>query len=201
MRNYQVQGNLFAQESRLCEFLVVFQPPKIILDQVQIYKEEFDQLFGSFNSRVSATNVAVCDFLLFEHRTWDVYSLFRQRLESLPPFSVEISGFDTFSANNSIHLHIEVNEYYQSLLNELDITRKMMYLRKNYFQRNNPHITVARDIPDEVFPDAASVFLHRNFQSSFKIEQLQVLKFDLISRKYKHYGYLPLTGEHYAQAV
>lgn len=194
MRDYQVQGNLFVQESRLCEFLLVIHPPEVIRKQVQVYKEEFEQLFGSFNSRYTPPTVSVCDFLVFEHRTYDVFSLFRKRLEALYTPELRISGFNAFDATRSIQLDLVANEDYRSLLNELDTTRRMMHLRKNYFQRNEPYLTVARNIPEDVYPEAAAAFLPRNFQASFEVQELEVLKFDLISRKYRHYGLLKLNG-------
>ena len=194
MRNYQVQGNLFIDESRLCELLIVAPLPDHIKEQVSVFKEEFAQIYGSFNSQYSVPHITVCDFLLFEHRAFDVYSFFKQRLRALPPISVRVNGFNAFLGSNTIHLEVDKEGEYSSLLAEMDNTRRMMRLRKNYFQSNHPHITVAKNIPHDIYEEAKEVFLKRNFAAEFQIGRLEVLKFDLITRRYKLYGTLPFTG-------
>lgn len=194
MRNYQVQGNLFKQESRLCEFLTIISPSADVKKKVSQFKAEFGGLFGSFNSQLSIAHVTVCDFLLFEHRTYDAFSLFKSRLEKFYPFELNIRGFGAFPGSNTIHLEVGKSPGYQFLLNEVDITRQMLRLRKNYFQSNTPHITVAKNISSEIFTDAKEIFLPREYSDSFTVTGLDVLKFDFITRRYQLFGHLPFKG-------
>lgn len=194
MRDYQVQGNLFKQESRLCEFLLILSLPKNIEQQVTIYKEEFEVLFGSFRSRHSIPHITVCDFLLFEHRAFDTFSLFKKRFERMPSFDVHINGFSAFQESKTIYLDVEKTSSYNDLLTEVDLTRKVLRLRKNYFQSNSPHITVAKNLSNEVFRKGKEVFLKRGFTSQIEVKSLEVLKFDLIHRRYDHYGSIPLKA-------
>lgn len=192
MRNYQVQGNLFKQESQLCEFLIIIPLSKYIQDQVKTYKEEFEVLFGGFRSRYSIPHITVCDFLLFEHRTLDAISLFQKRFEQVPSFKLQIFDFSSFPTSKTIYLHVEKSNNYNQLLIEVDRTRKMLHLRKNYFQSNTPHITIAKNLSPEVFHKAKEMFKKRSFSSTLEVKTLEVLKLDLISRRYHHFGSITL---------
>ena len=194
MRNYQVQGNLFVQESRLCEFLIILPLPKHIQDQVNVFKEEFEVLYGDFNSRHSIPHITICDFLLFEHRTFDTMEFFRKRLESTYPLELSVNGFNAFDSSKTVYLEIETSEAYTSLLQEVDITRQMLYLRKNYFQSKVPHITIAKNLDHKVYQKARNVFMDRSFYTDFRVDHMQILKFDFITRRYKSFGMIPFKG-------
>lgn len=194
MRTHDNQVTLFKQESRLCEFLIIIPLPNSIKRKARQFKSEFGELFGSFNSQHSIAHITLCDFLIFEHRTTDVFSLLKSRLESLYPFSVNITGFNSFTGSNTIHLDIYKSHEFTSLLSEIDSTRKMLHLRKNYFQSNSPHITIAKNVSSDILEEAKEIFLNREFESEFEVNKLQFLRFDFISRQYKHSGYLHLKG-------
>lgn len=194
MRTQNSQITLFEQESRLCEFLIIIPLPDSIKEKVRQFKAEFGDLFGSFNSQHSIAHITICDFLVFEHRISDVFSLLKSRLESLDPFEVRVFGFDSFQGSNTIHLKVEKSFEFSSLLSEIDFSRRMLHLRKNYFQSNTPHITIAKNIPSGILDEAKRMFLKRFFEAEFEVDKLQFLRFDFISRQYKHSGYLHLKG-------
>lgn len=194
MRTHNSQITLFEQESRLCEFLIIIPLPNSIKEKVRQFKAEFGDLFGSFNSQHSIAHITICDFLVFEHRTSDVFSLLKSRLRSLDSFEVSVFGFDSFHGSNTIHLKVEKSFEFASLLNEIDFSRKILHLRKNYFQSNTPHITIAKNIPSGILDEAKRMFLNRFFETKFEVDKLQFLRFDFISRQYKHSGYLHLKG-------
>lgn len=194
MRNYQVQGNLFVQESRLCEFLVILPLPRHIQQQVNVFKEEFEVLYGDYNSRHSVPHITVCDFLLFEHRTYDTMTFFQNRLQSIYPLHLNIRGFDSFDSSKTLFLDVENTEEYTSLLTEVDITRQMLRLRKNYFQRDQPMITIARNLNTRTYREAREVFSNRKFNTGFEVDRMEILKFDFITRRYRLFGTIPFQG-------
>lgn len=194
MRNYQVQGNLFVQESRLCEFLVILPLPNHIQQQVNVFKEEFEVLYGDYNSRHSIPHITICDFLLFEHRTYDTMQFFKKRLQSMYPLGLKITGFNAFDSSKTLFLDIERSEGYNTLLTEVDITRQMMRLRKNYFQRNQPMINVAKNLNPDTYHEAKEVFTSRNFSTEFEVDRMEILKFDFITRRYRLFGSIPFSG-------
>lgn len=194
MRNYQVQGNLFVQESRLCEFLIILPLPNKIRVQTVVFKEEFEVLYGGYNSRHSIPHITICDFLLFEHRTFDIMNFFKKRLSSLDPLKLQVTGFDSFQSSKTIFLNVEVTEKFKHLQTQIDITRQMLKLRKNYFQSNRPHITIAKNLAPDVFQEAKEVFAKRDFQGDFEIDHMDILKFDFITRKYQLFGQIPFAG-------
>jgi 2'-5' RNA ligase len=194
MRNYQVQGNLFVQESRLCEFLVILPVPQHIRQQVNVFKEEFEVLYGDFNSRHSIPHITICDFLLFEHRTYDTMTFFQDRLKSLEPLNLRVNGFDSFNSSKTLYAHVEKSEPFSNLLTQVDITRQMLRLRKNYFQSNTPHITIAKNLSSNVYQEAKEVFQKRDFYSDFEADRMEILKFDFITRRYRLFGTIPFAG-------
>lgn len=194
MRKYQVQGNLFVEESRLCEFLIILPLPKKIEKQIAVFKEEFEVLYGSYNSRHTIPHITVCDFMLFEHKTLDTMMFFKQRLQSLYPFLLRIDGFDSFKSNRTIALNVEEAQEYADLLTHVNITRQMLRLRKNYFQNNRPNIPIAKGLSPQIFEEAKQVFSKRTFTAEFEIKRMDILKFDFITRQYQLFGSIPFSG-------
>ena len=194
MRKYQVQGNLFVEESRLCEFLIILPLPKALQKQVSVFKEEFEVLYGGYNSRHSIPHITVCDFMLFEHRTLDTMMFFKKRLQSMYPIKLKVNGFNHFKSSKTVYLELDESSNYSELLTQVDITRQMMRLRKNYFQSKVPHITIAKNLNPLVFEEAKEVFANREFQAEFEVDRMDVLKFDFITRRYQLFGSIPFSG-------
>lgn len=193
MRNYQVQGNLFVEESRLCEFLIILPLPNEVREQAMVFKEEFEVLFGRYSSRYSIPHITICDFLLFEHRTYDIMTFFKKRLQSLNSFSLKLNGFDSFDNSKTIYMGAEESERFENLQDEVDVTRRMLKLRKNYFQSNRPFIPIAKNLPYDMYVEAREVFSKREFNYQFEVTKMQILKFDFITRKYQLFGEIPLS--------
>lgn len=195
MRNYQVQGNLFVDESRLCEFLIILPLPNDVRENVLVFKEELEVLYGNFSSRQSIPHINVCDFLLFEHRTFDIMSFFKNRLQGMDSFTLSVNGFKSFDKTKSIFLDIENSEEYKALQTEVDVTRQMLKLRKNYFQRAKPYISIAKNLHPDVYCKAKEVFYSRDYSEKFEVKHMDILKFDFITRKYQLFGQIPFQGQ------
>ena len=179
------------EESRLCEFLLILPLPNSIREQVLVFKEEFRLMYGPYNSRHAEPYIRGCDFLLFEHRTYDTLIIFKKRLKSLPTFTLNINGFDSYSTTKSIFLRVDECAEYRNLLTEVDLTRQMLRLKKNYFQNREIRIPVASNLAPHVFYEARDVFAKRKCETGFQVSHIDILKYDFITRKYQLFGQIP----------
>lgn len=189
------QMPLFKPKDELSQFLVLIPIPEVLSKEVSRLKKEFRLKYGAFSSEHSKPHISVCSFLLLNYRTDDAFSLFRQRLEHVSSFELQVSDFDFFDDSKVIYAKVEASDTFDFITSELNRSRQELRIRKNYTASITPHITVAKGLDKSTFEQAKQEYLNKSLRASFTVSELQVLSYDFKARKYREYSRIGLGSK------
>ncbi len=160
----------------LTEYLLVLSPSEQVSEYVLNEKRNFKIEFGTFVSEKSIPHITLSNVLINQERSYDFLSQLSKRLENLPNFKINISGFGSFYGSNTIHLNVNVDEAYQHLIMSLLIHKSAFFLRKSCNITDKPHITIARRLKDSVFEKAQQRYISKEYNNTFIANGLTVLQ-------------------------
>jgi 2'-5' RNA ligase len=127
---------------------------------------------------------------------------FKRNIEKISPFQIELCGFDYFS-QNTYTLYIKVKDekkfsemakYVRKFLNPI------MKSVKDYppqYNLKNPHLTIAKGIPEPEFLQAWQSWENAEYLSSTTADCILLLRrpFTNVNLKYEIVGDYPLLGK------
>lgn len=111
---------LFKPKDELSQFLVLIPVPETLSKEVMKLKKAFGLKYGTFSSEHSKPHITVCSFLLLNYRTDDAFSLFRQRIEHVPEFELQVNDFDFFDDSKVIYAKVEASDTFDFITSELN---------------------------------------------------------------------------------
>lgn len=166
------QMPLFKPKDELSQFLVLIPVPETLSKEVMKLKKAFRLKYGTFSSEYSKPHITVCSFLLLNYRTDDAFSLFRQRIEHVPQFELQVNDFDFFDESKVIYAKVNASDTFDFITSELNRSRQELRIRKNYTASITPHITIAKGLDKSIFEQAKKEYLSKSLQASFTVSQL-----------------------------
>ncbi len=164
-------------------YFIAILPPKEISEKVIAIKQEFADRFES--SRALRPPPHVTLQALFKMDDKDQATLEKMLgdfFRPFPVFKIEFSNFGSFA--NRRNPVIFIQPLPNAMLNNMH-KHLMMFLRKLDFSEENtslhfnPHMTVAyRDLTAANFKKAWPEFAKRDFEASFMVEKIHLLRHD-----------------------
>ena len=179
------------RKNKLFGFLTVISPPEPIMSHINHLKQGFYEKYGHYNGRFSKPHITICNFPLLSQRIEKVFSSLKSGLSELSPFQIQLNGFKSFKNSNVIYIDIENSKQLMLFRKKLIYMNVDLRLGKRFFLFDNPHLTIAKNLPNDIFESAKIDFLSRSFQSQFIVDKLTVLRYDLDEEKYFHFCDLP----------
>lgn len=182
----------------LSDFLIVINPSDDIGKDVELFKTEFYEIFGSYPSRHSEPHITVADIHCLPKNEDKVISSIRNNHPKTGSFLVDINGFSDYEGNGNrvIHMHVKQSEEFEKLEKYYKQMKMVIHrYKKRYYVSDSPHITIARGLRREVFETAKRVYLPRPYQNSFEAKSLIILRREIEDKKatrYEKFGEIPL---------
>lgn len=129
-----------------------------------------------------------------------IFLLQVQSFRGVPPFKVELNGFDRFPSSRVIYLHVEDSPDLDKLRAPFNYIREGFKPKKYFHVLNNkPHVTIARGLRQDIFEEAEKDYLSRIYVSSFLVDKLNMLRREVNEDgrhgRYEHVCYLTLGEE------
>lgn len=157
------------------------------MSHIDYLKQEFYEKYGSYDGRFPKPHITICNSPLLAQRIEKVFSTLKSGLAELSPFQLRLNNFNSFRNSNVIFVDVEDSKQLMLLRKKLIYMNVDLRLGKRFFLFDNPHLTIAKNLPKDIFESAKSDFLSRSYQSEFIVDKLVVLRYDLDKAKYFHF--------------
>lgn len=160
-------------------YFLALLPHDGLRQEVKLFKEEISERFGASHALKSPAHITLqMPFRRPEEAEAEMIDKLKKFASNEKSFEVSLSGFNSFPPRVlfiRIVDHIPVSGLYDRLKN---------FLRTELEFKNNkspfdfhPHMTIAtRDLPEESFNRAWPEFEKREFEASFTVKSLFLLK-------------------------
>lgn len=158
--------------------MLAIMPPPVIAEEIQKVRLAFADKYKAYAALKPPVHITlVPPFWALKETEERLIRLLDAWAATQKPFQLRLNGFDTFRRNGVIFINVEEN-------------RELYTFQKNVMQRYmeifpaqppgvgfHPHLTIGyRDIPKEVFKEAAKEYLQRRFEASFEIKSFYLWK-------------------------
>ena len=163
-------------------YFIAVLPPEEIQDEITHLKHEVAEKFDSKHALRSPPHITLhMPFKWKDKRYEELVDVIKNLNSELMPFEVRLKNFDFFEPR-VVFVDVAENGRLEELQKKVvDACRKQLRLdNANYKNRPfHPHVTIGfRDLKKRLFYEAKKEFEERNYDSSFQVDQITLLKHD-----------------------
>jgi 2'-5' RNA ligase len=120
-------------------------------------------------------------FHTFPEREPEIIKEFSASASGIHPFDIELSGYGIFSRKGVVFMNVILSgelKGFQAIANQR-FTMILPGLNRDTGRPYHPHITIGyRDIPKELFRQAAEEYLDKSFEESFSCDRFFLWRHD-----------------------
>lgn len=156
-------------------------PPKEIYDKIKEHQKVMSEQFDSHKSYGHIPHITLIPPFHIDASKDEELKAFLSNFKEAVPFKIEIDGFSHFKKHTvfaAIKPSDELVELHTKLLERLNSTTDLLVKKISYFQKYNPHITIAYKDIEPNFKEAWSYFENVEFNENFKFERISLLQYD-----------------------
>ncbi|HTK18783.1 MAG TPA: 2'-5' RNA ligase family protein [Mucilaginibacter sp.] len=174
------------------DYLIILSPPTSIAEQVKKFKQASARLIGDFEGMHSKAHISLSR--LMRQKPFHTESLFRQtekELSLLEPFTLQMNGFATF-------LPTDYTTIYAAIKSTPVMEDWFKRLRKSLKEKKSvPHITIARQVPNEKAQKLWPKFKDRPWSDEFEVKRLTILQREtyVYDKTWHHFSNIPFKGK------
>jgi len=172
------------------DYLIILTPPENIVNYVRSLKDFSAGIIGEYDSRFSKAHITVQPWPR-KRPVWiePLIPKLERDLQTLPPLIADLNGFDYFDQQ-------EQQTIYAKLVSTPQ-TKVWFKLLRKFFSTPpfEPHMTIARSIPNESFKKLWPNFKNRPFTGQLQIDKLTILRRETIGydKTYKVFKEIPFN--------
>lgn len=159
------------------EYLLVANPGPDINPQLMAEKERFYNIYKEKIAVKTLPHITVANFMAMEQMEETIGRWMQRICGMQESFLVTLNNYSGFPPH-TIYLRVQHPQPFQQLANQLRVIDN--YVRGYGMPAarliKNPHLTLARRLPEEVYAKAISEYSRREFHGSFKVTELVLLK-------------------------
>ncbi len=163
----------------LREYLIIISPPASIKSDVRNFKNEFVDNFGTVKYIRSVAHISLSNFLIESTPEVTILNELRHLLKDKESFEVQILGFERFQSqsSNTLFLSLSGTEIVNLQHHIVAVLRKRVKIGNRGTQKlKNPHITIARKIPDYQFNQSWNYFARKSYTKKLVVNKITVLR-------------------------
>ncbi|HEY5326122.1 MAG TPA: 2'-5' RNA ligase family protein [Mucilaginibacter sp.] len=173
------------------DYLIVLSPSENIISSVKKIKDFSFNKIGEYESHYSKAHITIQSWPR-KKPVWVeplVPKLVRD-LQTLPSITLDINGFAYFNQQDYQTIYAK--------LNSTAATKIRFKTLRRFFSNENsePHITIARSIPNEAFNKLWPHFKNLQWNGQFKVDKLTILRREMIGHDkiYKVFKEIPFNN-------
>lgn len=183
---------LFATE--IFQVLNVLSPSESVIKKVSQIKRDIFNQYGEFDSYTSTAHITINTYLLDSERITSLNKKLSEFFSFYPPIDIHVNGFDFWDSSKTMVLKVEDNNDLKRLRKDLNIWRKLNHLKGNYKPTDVPHITIGKNLNNQLYQELKSRYQYIPFQASFESHHVLSLSKKQFSRKYSRKILFPLEN-------
>ena len=174
------------------DYLIILSLPIAIAEKVKRFKQASIRLIGGFEGMHSPAHIILSR--LMRQKPFHTEPLFRQvekELSLLEPFTLQINGFATF-------LPTDYTTIYAAIKSTPVMEDWFKRLRKSLKEKKSvPHITIARQVPNEKAKKLWPKFKDRPWNDGFEVKRLTILQRETYGydKTWRHFAHIPFKGK------
>jgi 2'-5' RNA ligase len=153
------------------DYMILLSPPANISDNIKKFKQSSARLIGDFESMHSKAHISM-KRLTRQKPFWTepLIDKLEKELSLLEPAVLQLNGFATF-------LPTDFTTIYAAIKSTPAMEDWFKRLRKCLDEKKSvPHITIARQVPNELAKPLWKKFKDRQWNEEFEIKQLTILQ-------------------------
>lgn len=173
-----VRNRVFNQPvQQLYEYLLVAHPDVPVYTKVMEEKKRFTAQYRLPVAEKTKPHITVADFLAKEEMESTLMRWMHRIIRQHPPFAVVLDRYSGFKPH-TLYLRVQDPAPFQQLAKELQVVDQ--YVRGNGCPEmhliTRPHMTLARRLPAAVYHAAELEYAQKDFQASFEVRELVLLR-------------------------
>jgi len=174
------------------DYLIILSPPEAITEQVKKFKLSSARLIGDFDGMHGKAHLTV-KVLPRQKPFWTepLFAQLEKELSLIEPVTIQINGFATF-------LPTDFTTIYAAIKSTPAMEDWFKRLRKCLNEKKAvPHITIAKQIPNELAKKLWPKFKDRPWDDEFEINRLTVLQRETFGyeKKWKPFKEISFKGD------
>lgn len=157
-------------------YFIAVYPPQPIIEEIKNFKLDFALHYASSKALKNKAHITLFPPFYREiHLENDIHEAFQRIDTHIPPFEIELNGFESFAnpKNPVIYVKPQNNEQLRMLYQKV----KAIFNFVDY--SFNPHMTVAyRDLTWENYLKAWEVYNEKAYKTNFLVDKIILLRHD-----------------------
>ena len=174
------------------DYMIILSPPANINEQVKKFRQSTARLIGDFEGMHGKAHITL-KRMLRQKPVWTepLFVQLEKELSLIEPITLHINGFATF-------LPTDFTTIYAAIKSTPGMEDWFKRLRKSLSEKKAvPHITIARQIPNELAKKLWPKFKDRPWSDEFEISRLTILEKETYGydKAWKHYRDITFRGD------
>ena len=164
-------------ENGLFEYMLVAHPDQGIYDKVMEEKQSF---YDEYHEKVAVNtkpHITIANFFVKENMEETLIRWMQRIFSMYESFGVTLNNYSGFPPH-TIYLRVQDAEPFQRLIKKLKVINEYISSCScppvRYIA--NPHLSIARRLPEEVYFKALTRYAHKSFHESFVVSELLLLR-------------------------
>jgi 2'-5' RNA ligase len=161
----------------LYEYLLIANPDTNVFEKVMAEKQSFYDEYKEKVAIKTKPNITVADFLAKEAMEETIIRWIQRICNNQKSFTVTLNNYSGFPPH-TIYLRVQNAVPFQQLAKELRVVSTYVSSCACPPMKliANPHVSIARRLPEEVYFKALAQYARKSFHESFVVNELLLLK-------------------------
>ncbi len=159
------------------EYLLVAHPCGDVNNKVIAEKQAFYEGFGVKTAIKTVPHITIANFLAREAMEETIIRYVQRICNQQPAFEVMLNNYSGF-APHTIYVRVQNPQPFRQLARELKAVTDYVYSCACPPVKliTNPHITIARSLPEDVYFKALMWYSQKTFHETFTVNELVLLR-------------------------
>ena len=166
-----------AYDQELYEYLLVAHPDTEVYEKVMAEKQNFYDEYKEKAAIKTKPHITVANFLAKEGMEDTIIRWMQRIFTKQQSFTVTLNNYSGFPPH-TIYLRVQNATPFQKLAKELKVVNT--YVRSCGCPPmkliTNPYVSIAGNLPEEVYFKALTQYAHKSFHESFVVSELLLLR-------------------------
>ena len=165
------------QSNALFEYLLVGYPDAGVYKKVMEEKQQFSAEYGEKIVIKTHPHITVANFFVSEAMESTIIKWMQRICGAQQSFTVTLNNYSGFPPH-TIYLRVQNPQPFQQLAKQLKTVDEFIRASACPPARliSNPHLSIARKLPEQVYNKAIADYAQKTFHESFMLDELLLLR-------------------------